>query len=85
MEDEPLSSVIGTYDHQVLVLGAEDKGLSDGVVKKCDRLVAITGAGGSAGRLDSLNVAVAGGILIHGILPERKLGASPLLNQDERQ
>lgn len=41
-----------------LVLGAEDRGLSQGVRAHCDGLVGIP----SAGKLDSLNVAVAGAV-----------------------
>ena len=47
----------------VLVLGAEDEGLRRNVKNNCDLLVKIdTGMG-----FDSLNVAVAGGILIHAL------------------
>ena len=67
MNGEPLEQLAGTYDKTVLVLGAEDKGLSAGLEKKSDRLIAITGPGGEAGGLDSLNVAVAAGILLHGL------------------
>lgn len=41
-----------------LVVGAEDRGLSRGIQEACDALVRIP----SAGRLDALNVAVAGAI-----------------------
>jgi 23S rRNA (guanosine2251-2'-O)-methyltransferase len=41
-----------------LVLGAEDRGISSGIAGRCDGLVSIP----SAGRIASLNVAVAGAI-----------------------
>ncbi len=41
-----------------LVLGAEDRGISSGIASRCDGLVRIP----STGRIDSLNVAVAGAI-----------------------
>jgi tRNA G18 (ribose-2'-O)-methylase SpoU len=62
MEGEPIERVRGRYDKQVLVLGSEDKGISPGVLSRCDVLVSIAGAEKS---LDSLNVSVAAGILIH--------------------
>lgn len=51
-EAEPVEPPVG------LVLGAEDKGISPNVRKRCDDLVRIP----SRGRLASLNVAVAGAI-----------------------
>ena len=62
MMGEPVAGVRGRYSRQVLVLGAEDKGISQGVLSRCDVLVSIAGAQRS---LDSLNVSVAAGILIH--------------------
>lgn len=62
MGGEPVRSVRGRFDRQVLVLGSEDKGISPNVLAKCDVVVAIPGASKS---LDSLNVSVAGGILLH--------------------
>lgn len=44
----------------VFVLGSEDKGLRDNIRKRCDYLVGLPGSG----RLDSLNVSVAAGILM---------------------
>jgi predicted rRNA methylase len=64
MVGESLASVRGRFDRQVLVLGAEDKGISQHVLGRCDVQVAIPGAPKS---LDSLNVSVAAGILIHGL------------------
>lgn len=46
---------------RVLVLGSEEKGLRPVILKQCDALVRIP----LAGRVDSLNVAVAAGILIY--------------------
>ncbi|MDQ3957760.1 MAG: 23S rRNA (guanosine(2251)-2'-O)-methyltransferase RlmB [Actinomycetota bacterium] len=44
-----------------LVLGAEDRGISKGIAARCDALVRIP----SAGRISSLNVAVAGAIAMY--------------------
>ena len=62
MGGEPISAVRGRFERQVLVLGSEDKGISQNVLGHCDVVVAIPGAPKS---LDSLNVSVAAGILIH--------------------
>ncbi len=62
MGGEPVRGLRGRYKKQVLVLGSEDKGISQHVLGRCDVVVAIPGAAKS---LDSLNVSVAGGILIH--------------------
>jgi tRNA G18 (ribose-2'-O)-methylase SpoU len=62
MGGEPVRALRGRYKKQVLVLGSEDKGLSQGVRGRCDVVVAIPGASRS---LESLNVSVACGILIH--------------------
>ncbi len=61
MGGEPVASLRGFYDHAVLVMGAEDKGLGALVQKNCDRIVSIPGA---ASGLESLNVSVAAGILL---------------------
>ncbi len=60
MDGEPAPKLVGVYDKVVLVLGAEETGLSRGVAELCDRKVGIQGAG----QLDSLNVSVATGILL---------------------
>ena len=44
-----------------LIIGSEGKGLSKSIKSKCDFLVSIT----NAGKVDSLNVSVAAGILIY--------------------
>lgn len=51
-----------------LVLGAEGKGLHDLVRKKCDLLVSIP----MMGRISSLNVSVAGGIVMYEALRQRR-------------
>jgi tRNA G18 (ribose-2'-O)-methylase SpoU len=61
MDGEPFEKVAGFYDKTVLVLGAEETGISQGIRAKCDRVVSIPGIPGG---LESLNVAVAGGILV---------------------
>jgi 23S rRNA (guanosine2251-2'-O)-methyltransferase len=54
-----------------LVLGSEDRGLSRGVREKCDGLVRIPGAG----RLGSLNVAVAGALAMFEVARRRARSA----------
>ena len=56
---ESLNSVKITFP-VVLVLGNEQEGLSDPVKRRCDRLVNIPGKG----EIQSLNVSVAGGIIL---------------------
>jgi 23S rRNA (guanosine2251-2'-O)-methyltransferase len=62
MSGEPLGNLAGEYDKTILVLGAEDTGMSDLVMKKCDRTVSISSVGDS---LESLNVSVALGICLY--------------------
>jgi len=64
MAGESIEVLRGFYDKVVLVLGAEESGLSPGVRSKCDRIVSVSGI---AGGLESLNVSVAAGILLHGL------------------
>jgi 23S rRNA (guanosine2251-2'-O)-methyltransferase len=52
-----------------LVLGAEGKGLHDLVRKKCDLLVKIP----MAGEISSLNVSVAGGIVMYEVARQRRM------------
>jgi tRNA G18 (ribose-2'-O)-methylase SpoU len=52
----------------VLVLGHEREGLSPGVRAQCDALVAIRGSGA----IDSLNVAIAGSLLIAELVRARR-------------
>ncbi len=61
-QGEPCQNLKGFYEKVCLVMGSEDKGLSPVIRAACDRMVAI--APGS-GRLNSLNVSVASGILLH--------------------
>jgi len=51
-----------------LVLGAEDRGISPTIRERCDAVVSIP----SAGRLSSLNVAVAGAVVMYEIARRRK-------------
>lgn len=50
-----------------IVLGAEDAGISTDVLKLCDTLVAIP----EFGQINSLNVSVAGGIMIYEVVRQR--------------
>jgi len=53
----------------VLILGSEDRGLSHSIRSRCHQMVSIP----SSGRLDSLNVSVAGGIILSEIVRQRNL------------
>jgi 23S rRNA (guanosine2251-2'-O)-methyltransferase len=64
MGGEPLSSVAGQYAKTVVVLGAEDTGMSRQIRELCDRHVAIARRGRG---LDSLNVSVAAGIVLEAL------------------
>jgi 23S rRNA (guanosine2251-2'-O)-methyltransferase len=67
-----------TYDavdykmHCAVVLGAEGKGLHDLVRRHCDFLVSIP----MMGKVPSLNVSVAGGIVLYEVVRQRRAGAS---------
>ena len=71
----------GTQDYDELdynmdcaiVLGAEGKGLHDLVRRKCDMLVKIP----MLGSVSSLNVSVAGGIVMYEVLRQRKASERP--------
>lgn len=52
-----------------LIMGAEDKGVSDYVLKQADHLVRIP----MAGQFDSLNVSVASGIMLYEIQRQKNL------------
>jgi 23S rRNA (guanosine2251-2'-O)-methyltransferase len=60
-----------------LVLGAEGKGVHDLVRKHCDFLVSIP----MLGKVPSLNVSVAGGIVLYEIVRQRRLAASPVASK----
>jgi 23S rRNA (guanosine2251-2'-O)-methyltransferase len=51
----------------VLVMGSEDEGISDAVLRLADDLVRIP----MAGQIGSLNVSVATGIALHAVLRQR--------------
>ncbi len=53
----------------VLVMGNEQKGLSHSVLQRCDQIVSIN----PAGRIDSLNVVVAAGVIMSEINRQREL------------
>lgn len=50
-----------------LILGAEDKGISNDLLKLCDEFVAIP----EFGNINSLNVSVAGGIMMYEVVRQR--------------
>jgi tRNA G18 (ribose-2'-O)-methylase SpoU len=64
MDGQPVESIKQDYEKKVLVLGSEDKGVSQGILAKSDLTVAIAPA---EPKLESLNVSVAAGILIHAL------------------
>lgn len=70
-----------TYDavdykmHCAVVLGAEGKGLHDLVRKHCDFLVSIP----MLGKVPSLNVSVAAGVVLYEVVRQRRLDASKKL------
>jgi 23S rRNA (guanosine2251-2'-O)-methyltransferase len=61
MNGEPFTKLTREYQKTILVLGAEDTGISDGVRKKCDRIASIPGRDPG---LESLNVSVAAGVML---------------------
>lgn len=62
MDGEPCQSIGGRYERQAIVLGSEDAGISQNVRSHCDLAVSIASPAKS---LESLNVSVAAGILLH--------------------
>lgn len=52
-----------------IVLGSEEKGISDEILRLCDGLVAIP----EYGRINSLNVSVAAGIMVYEVVRQRNL------------
>jgi 23S rRNA (guanosine2251-2'-O)-methyltransferase len=74
--DERAPQTYDSIDYNMdcaLVLGAEGKGVHDLVRKHCDFLVSIP----MLGKVPSLNVSVAGGIVLYEIVRQRRLAASP--------
>lgn len=69
MDGEPIGKLVGEYEKVVLVMGSEDSGMSSSIRQKCDRVVAIAGADV---RVESLNVSVATGILLHRFINDSK-------------
>ena len=63
--------------HIALVLGNEQKGLSPSMRKRCDQLVGIP----VSGPAESLNVAVAGGVILSEILRQRQAGKRETLER----
>ena len=58
------SRIFEKVNRVALVLGSEGKGIRSLVLKKCDYLISIP----MKGKIDSLNVSVAAGIIVHGIV-----------------
>ena len=56
----------------VLVLGNEGHGVRTNVARACDIQVRIEGGGEGGGEVDSLNVSVTGGILMHFLLSQQQ-------------
>lgn len=76
MEGMALGNLTVDYEKLVLVLGSEDKGVSPAILAKSDLRLSIQAMGG---QLDSLNVSVAAGILIHGLKEKSWRKENPLL------
>lgn len=64
MEGQEVSTLKQDYEKKVLVLGAEDRGVSPSILAKSDLVVSIKT---ESPQLESLNVSVAAGILIHAL------------------
>jgi len=61
MDGEAVSSLAGFYPKNCLILGNEEKGLSRLLREKCDKITCVSR---KSGKLNSLNVSVAAGILV---------------------
>jgi predicted rRNA methylase len=66
IDGEPLERYQGKFERQAIVLGSEDKGISPSVLSRCDVKISIKGARLA---LESLNVSVAAGIVLHRLVP----------------
>ncbi len=64
MDGTAVNSLPQSFDKVVLVLGSEERGVGANILKRCDLKVSIPSP---AGNLESLNVSVAAGILIHAL------------------
>ncbi len=64
MDGQEVGKLRNDYEKKVLVLGSEDKGVSPGILAKSDIIVSIQT---QVPQLESLNVSVAAGILIHAL------------------
>jgi 23S rRNA (guanosine2251-2'-O)-methyltransferase len=64
-----------------IVLGAEGKGLHDLVRRKCDLLVSLP----MKGSVSSLNVSVAGGIVMYEVERQRRQAAAPAASKNRRR
>lgn len=72
--DERGSQTYDEIDYKMdcaVVLGAEGKGVHDLVAKKCDFLVSIP----MLGKVSSLNVSVAAGVVLYEVVRQRRAGA----------
>ena len=63
----------------VLVLGRDGAGLHDLVKKTCDHLLRIP----MAGKVSSLNVSVAGAVVMYEAMRQRRRGVEPVLRAKE--
>jgi predicted rRNA methylase len=61
--DTNIEKIGQDFQKRVLVMGSEDKGISEHIQKRCDHTLAIPGSG----TLESLNVSVATGILLYSL------------------
>ncbi len=64
MDGKPLAEVKTPFDKMVLILGSEDKGIGANILSKSDVKISIASP---SANLESLNVSVAAGILIHAL------------------
>ncbi|HYX36957.1 MAG TPA: TrmH family RNA methyltransferase [Oligoflexus sp.] len=71
MVGNPVDKLPTRYEKLVLVLGSEDKGVSAQILNKSDFTLSIPSFGGN---LESLNVSVAAGILIHALRAQSAQG-----------